>query len=179
MRLFRALSIFGAVALTAMVSCSRHPAPAPSPDAAAVAKSGELPRYGAVMSDVGRRFELAGRAAAANRFELAAFEVGELQELFEGDLPRAELPKEGPSEALPSLAEAFLKTSPPDLAKAAAQRDRAAFAAAFERAAGTCNGCHKASGHGFIEVPSALGRSVPDLEPLPATSVAPSASVTR
>jgi hypothetical protein len=35
------------------------------------------------MVQVARRFEVAGRAAAANRFELATFEAGELGELFE------------------------------------------------------------------------------------------------
>ena len=116
------------------------------------------------MSEVGRRFELAGRAAVAHRFELASFEVGELAELFEGDLPNAELPKEGPTAALPALAAAFAKTHPPELAKAAKANDAQAFADAFQRASVACNGCHQASGHGFIQIPSVPGRSVPDLE---------------
>ena len=60
------------------------------------------------MVQVGRRFELAGRAAVANRFELAAFEAGELGELFENDVPRASLPKEGPTTQIPAMAKAFL-----------------------------------------------------------------------
>ena len=120
------------------------------------------------MAEVGRRFELTGRAASANRFELAEFEIGELGELFEGDLPRAEPPKEGPSAHLPGLAQAFVQTELPALAQAAKARDASAFAQAFQRASGACNGCHKASAKGFIEIPSRPGAAVPNVEPLPA-----------
>jgi hypothetical protein len=155
-----------AALLVLLVSCSR---PAPSkggaPDAAPPAAA---PRYGEVMAEVGRRFEAAGRAASANRFELAAFEVGELEELFTGDLGHADLPREGPTAQLPAMAQAFVQTFPPELAKAAKAKDARAFADAFRRASESCNGCHQASGHGFIEVPSVPGKAVPDLDPLPA-----------
>lgn len=118
------------------------------------------------MSEIGRRFELAGRAAAANRFELAGYEVGEMQELFDGDLPNADLPKEGPTAALSTLADAFAKTQPAELAKAAKADDGRAFSEAFQRVAGACNACHEASGHGFIGIPSVAGQLVPDLAPL-------------
>jgi hypothetical protein len=147
--------------LLVSLSCSR-----PN-DAADSGSQPNRPRYGAVMSEVGKRFELAGRAVSANRFELAAFEVGELRELFEGDLPRAELPKEGPSAILPGLADAFVKTRLPDLEKASVSRDRAAFANAFRAASASCNGCHQASGHGFVVVPPEVGSTVPDLSPVP------------
>ncbi len=124
------------------------------------------PRYGEVMGEVGRRFELVGRAVAANRFELAAFEVDEMGEAF-SQLPRAEPPKEGDAKVLPPMVEAFRKTELPDLARAARGKDRRAFADAFARAAAACNACHVASGHGFIEVPTKPGKPVPDVEPAP------------
>ena len=94
LRVARPLAV--AVALT--VSCSQDKTPAPSGDSEAKGAASEpRPHFGSVMAEVGRRFELAGRAGLANRFELAAFEVGEIGELFEGELPRAELPKEGPT----------------------------------------------------------------------------------
>ena len=104
-----------------LASCSRAPAT-------------NAPRrnYGAVMSDIGHRYELAGRAAAASRFELAAFEVDEMRELFEGDLAHAELPKEGPSAQLASMADAFLKTNAADLSKAAQAKDARAFTEAVD-----------------------------------------------
>ncbi len=120
------------------------------------------------MAEVARRFELAGRAAHANRFELAEFEAGEIEELFESDVPGAEMPKEGPVAHIPAMAKAFLETNAPELKKAAAGKDRAAFAGAFQRAAAACNGCHLASAKAFIQVPSEPGRGVPDLDPLPA-----------
>jgi hypothetical protein len=122
------------------------------------------------MAQIARRFELAGRAASANRFELAEFEAGEIEELFETDVPGAEMPKEGPTAPIPVLAKAFLSTNAPELKKAAGAKDRAAFSAAFRNAAAACNGCHQASAKGFIQVPSELGKAVPDIEPLPAPS---------
>jgi hypothetical protein len=128
---------------------------------------------GNVMADVARRFEIAGRAAKANRFELAEFEAAEIEELFETDVPRAEMPKEGPTAHLPAMTRAFLESNAPELKKAAASSDRAAFAVAFGRAAAACNACHQASAKGFIQVPSEPGKGVPDLEPLPAPPPAP------
>jgi hypothetical protein len=143
------------VSLPLAVACSR-PEPAPAPKES----------LGNVMAEVARRFELAGKAANANRFELAEFEAGEIEELFESDVPNAELPKEGPTAHIPATAKAFLETNAPDLKKAAATHDGAAFAAAFQRTSAACNGCHKASEKAFIEVPSVPGMSVPRVDPV-------------
>jgi DNA-binding beta-propeller fold protein YncE len=118
------------------------------------------------MVQVARRFEIAGRAAVAGRFELCEFEVGEIAEVFENDVPTAELPKEGPTAHIPAMAQAFLKTNLPELKKAAATHDKAAFAEAFQHTAAACNGCHAASAKGFIEVPSVPGKGVPALDPM-------------
>lgn len=165
------------LALVLSTSCSKPSAPPPSPssdDYEGAEGQPEAPGLGEVMVQVGRRFELAGRAAVANRFELAAFEAGELGELFENDVPRANLPKEGPTAQIPAMAKAFLESIPPELSRAATSKDRAAFAAAFEHAAATCNACHRSAEKGFIQVPPVPGRSVPVLDPLP--SAAPSRS---
>jgi len=150
--------------LALVVACSR-PNASPSGDAGA-ATAARSRSLGEVMADVARRFEIAGRAAVANRFELAEFEADELGELFEEDVAHAELPKEGPTAHIPAMADAFLKTNVPDLKKAAASKDKRAFADAFARAATACNGCHQASQKAFIQVPQAPGKSVPDLEPV-------------
>jgi cytochrome c553 len=148
-------------------SCSRTP----SGDSVAGANGqGMAPSLGEVMVQVGRRFEVAGRAAAAGRFELANFEIGELEELFQNDVPRASFPKEGPTAHIRSVADAFLRSAPPELKKAAAASDPAAFAQAFQRAAAMCNACHQASAKAFIQVPFVPGRSVPELDPLPSPS---------
>jgi hypothetical protein len=170
-------ALLSAAIVLLLAGCTRPtPAPAVADAATAPPTASAGLRYGAVMSEVGRRFELAGRASVAGRFELAEFEVGELGELFDDDLPRAELPKEGPTGALPALADAFAKTVPPDLRKAAKAKDARAFTDAFGRAAATCNACHQAAGKAFIQVPSVPGTSVPELEPTGAPTSLPTAS---
>lgn len=124
-------------------------------------------RYGALMAEVGLRFERLGRAALARRFDLAEFERGEIEEVFEEDLPKAEPPRESAGVNLAGVADAFLQTNLPDLKQALATKDAAALKAAYSRAAQTCNGCHRASGHAFVEIPTVPGRPVPRLDPVP------------
>jgi len=155
-----------ALALLVLVSCSRGSPPSAGAAASSTA-GGPKASLGNVMAEVARRFEIAGRAANANRFELAEFEAGEIEELFEADVPGAELPKEGPTQHIPAMAKAFLEVSAPELKKAAKTRDRAAFAEAFRHTAAMCNSCHQASAKAFIQVPSEPGRGVPDLDPIP------------
>lgn len=123
--------------------------------------------YGTAMADVARRFELLGRAINAGRYELADYQLGELEEQFSDTLPHATLPKEGHPEVLPELASAYPQTSLADLRRALVTHDPAQLTAAFERAATACNACHRASGHGFIEVPTTPGRSIPNTDSLP------------
>jgi cytochrome c553 len=161
------------LALVLGTSCSEPSAPPPAPpsdDYEGAEGRPEGPGLGEVMVQVARRFELAGRAVMANRFDLAAFEAGELGELFENDVLRASLPKEGPTAQIPAMAKTFLESIPPELTRAATSQDPAAFAVAFEHAAATCNACHQAAAKGFIQVPSVPGRSVPVLDPLPPPS---------
>jgi hypothetical protein len=42
----------------------------------------------------------------------------------------------------------------------------AAFKAAYLRAAETCNGCHRSSGHAFIQIPTEPGQPIPRLDPV-------------
>jgi hypothetical protein len=124
------------------------------------------PRYGALMSDVGRRFELVGRAGVAHRWDLASFELHELEEVFE-ELPGAKQPGRAGEVNLRGLEQAFTNTHPPELRTALEAQDSAGFVAAFGRAAATCNGCHQATGHRFIEIPEEPGSGVPKLDPVP------------
>jgi hypothetical protein len=138
-----------------LASCSRAAPPPPQQS------------LGEVMVQVGRRFEVAGRACLANRFALAEFEVQEIEELFDEGVPRATLPKGGPTAHIPTMAKGFRMAQLPDLEKAAASSDRPAFTSAFERAAAVCNACHQASAKAFIQVSSEPGKFVPDLDALP------------
>ncbi len=144
----------GLAATFAAAACSRGAAPQEPPG----------PGLGTVMVDVGRRFELYGRAGSSERFELAAFEASELGETFENDIPHAQLPKEGPTAHIPAASRAFAATNIPELKKAAENKDGRALASAFASAADACNACHAASGKAFIVVPRIPGRSVPEVE---------------
>jgi hypothetical protein len=122
-------------------------------------------RFGALMAEMGTRFERMGRAAEARRTELAAFELGEIGEIFADDVPKAEAPMETNGVNLTGVAQAFAQTNIPDLKAALQSRDPKAFTAAYARAAEACNGCHRSSGHAFIEIPTEPGRPVPRLDP--------------
>src|SRR5262249_51457809 len=101
------------------------------------------------------------------------FEAGELEELFADDMPRAALPREGPTAHIRAMSQAFLEGPARQLRGAAATKDRAAFADAFRHAAEMCNACHQASDKRFIEVPSIPGNAVPSLDPVPYSRCAP------
>jgi hypothetical protein len=141
-------------------ACTKEEPPRAAPPLAAPPPP--APGYGTVMADVARRFELLGRAVAGGRIELAAYELDEIGEAFEEQIPRATLPKEGTPAVLPAMARAFRESTLPEMEKALKSKDRAAITKAFENTATACNVCHQASGHGFIEVPTVPGRSVPE-----------------
>jgi hypothetical protein len=151
-----------------LAGCSRGQPPTPAPVPSASEEAEEAPDLGNVMVQVARRFEIAGKAMAANRFELGEFEVGELQEVFENDVPRAKLPKEGPTGQIRPMAKAFLDGVLPELTKAASSKDKAKFALAFEHTAAACNACHAAAAKAFIQVPTVPGQAVPVVDPVPA-----------
>jgi hypothetical protein len=120
------------------------------------------PRFGALMVEIGRRFELLGRAAEAGNLALARYEVEELDEVF-ADLPRAELPDDVGGTNLAGLADAFARTNLPELKAALASGRPREVAAAFAQAAAVCNGCHRQSERPFIRVASEPGRAIPYL----------------
>src|ERR1700739_4866662 len=102
-----------AIALLIFVTgCSQGSQTAPGGASSTTPAAASAPKesLGNVMVQVARRFEIAGRAAQANRFELAEFEAGEIEELFESDVPAAEMPKEGPTAHIPAMAQAFLQS---------------------------------------------------------------------
>jgi hypothetical protein len=122
-------------------------------------------RYGVVMVEVGRRFEAAGRAARAGRWELCGYELHELEEAWTDDLPHATPPAGVDPATLRTLAEPLGRDHLKALDAAAKARDGAAFDRAFATTANGCNGCHQAALHGFIEIPTQPGSAVPKMDP--------------
>lgn len=129
---------------------------------AACAKDPPPRRFGDAMLEVGARFERLGKAGAAGKWELAAFEAGEIQEVFEDDLPHAEKPDDVPVDPQP-LVKQFREVALPVLTAAAQQRDVSGFGVAFAGAAAMCNQCHQQSAKPFVVIPSTPGAAVPEL----------------
>ncbi len=117
----------------AITGCSRPTSTPPPGEESAV--SGPRPTWCATMGEVGRRFELVGRAATAGRMELARYHVGEIEEVFEDTLTHAEPPREGQTSVLQPMRATFLQTNVPELRRVLDARDRQGFVAAFERTA--------------------------------------------
>ncbi|MBI5607563.1 MAG: hypothetical protein HY902_01630 [Deltaproteobacteria bacterium] len=118
------------------------------------------PRYGQAMHEIGRRFEVLGRAAAAGRYELARYELDELNEVVEHDLPRAQAPQVGDLVgAAASLRDMRLALGrlDADLKHPEPGQVRSSFALTAK----ACNACHASLAHGFIEIPQELGGTVP------------------
>lgn len=123
-------------------------------------------RFGELMDEVGRRFERAGRAARARSWELAAYDLHEIEEVFEDDLPTARVPHEITADVR-SIGAAFAAGPLEELRDAARAEDEARFAAAFAAAADACNVCHEAAEHAFILVPDVPGAAVPVIDDAP------------
>ena len=84
-------------------------------------------------------------AVRAERWELAAYQVGELEENLTNAVRVA-----GPY--APFLKD-FLKEYVPPLQQAITTQHAEQFRTAFQAAVGGCNDCHKATKHAFITIP--------------------------
>jgi len=145
--------------LTALTSCHDTPNKPPASDSPAPAP----PRIGALMVETGHRFELAGMARSAGRWELATYEVGEIAELFDVDVSRALLPGACDDDVSEAMFSRLLDEELPALKQAADERDDALFAERYRLASVSCNTCHATCAVGFIEIPDAPGHNVPRL----------------
>jgi hypothetical protein len=137
------------VLVVALAACTRDAHPAPTR------------RLGDAMLEIGLRFERAGRAVAAARWELARYDITELGEVFEDDLFAS---KWMGNADVARLGRSFRASSIPTLGTAVGSRDRDRSAQAFAEAARACNACHVAAGMAFIEIPEAIGANVPAIE---------------
>ena len=116
-------------------------------------------RYGALMHTVGSRFEMLGRALAADNRDAARYALHELDEELDA-LPTARAPDETTVDLAPH-AQGFLAGPFAALKRAGEGDDLGAFRAAWSATAAGCTGCHAVSGHGFLRVPTVPGEAVP------------------
>ncbi len=133
------------------------------PTVTATAAAESRVSYGTVMLAVARRFETSGKAIAAKKYDLAAYQLEEIVETFRDELPAASPPPVPAGVSLDAYKKPLLDTAVPDLEKALKGGDAAAIEAAFANTGKTCNACHIAAGKSFIEVPIKPGDSVPKL----------------
>lgn len=106
-------------------------------------------RGGELMIEVGTRYARVGREVAANRWELAAYDIHELRETFEDDL----LPRTwNDNPTMQHASKTFLDGPLANLEATARTKDRAAWATAFAATTDACNACHRDGKVEFIEI---------------------------
>lgn len=132
-------------------------------------------RIGHVMVEVGHRFESAGRAAEAENWGFATYQVQEILEMFQLDMRRALLPGDCDDAVADQMYENLLDQLPV-MHEAGENENAAGFREHFATASGYCNGCHAGCNVAFIRVPSAMGAEVPMIatpapEPTPVTEL--------
>ena len=106
-------------------------------------------RGGELMIEVGARYARLPHEIAADRWELAAYDVHELRETFEDDLPPRAW---GDNPAMQHEAKAFLAGPLAALEASARTRDHAGWAATFDATTKACNACHAVAHVEFIEI---------------------------
>lgn len=108
-----------------------------------------VPGMGDLMSALQLRHAKLWHAGQAENWDLAAFELHEIEESFER-VARWHPEEEGLPVA-PTLA-AHMHMAADTLQRSVAQRDRQAFELAFDEFTRGCNGCHQTMKHGFIVI---------------------------
>jgi len=124
------------------------------------------PRIGALMVETAQRFVLAGKARTAGRWELSAYEVGEIIELFDVDMSRAFLPDVCDDSISEPMFSQLLDHQLPALKEAAEQHHAALFAERYRLVSASCNTCHATCAVPFVEVPDVPGHDVPRMDPV-------------
>jgi hypothetical protein len=168
-------SRFSVVVLAVLVAaCRQSPVPAPAaatpaatpaPTSAPAAAS-FVPDLGEQMTFQQMRHAKLWLAADAGNWELAHYELGEIQEGFAAIARIHPTWKDAPV-PIDQAIETMLTDPLKKLDEAIAAKDRRAFAAAFDTLTEGCNACHQATNHGFNVVQR------PKANPFPNQSFAP------
>lgn len=108
-----------------------------------------------------------GLAGAAQNWDYAAYELGELQEAFD-DIGK-QIVKHGKLDIAPAIA-STVKPAMDEVDKAIKTKNAAAFTEAYAGLTDACNACHKSADHPMIviKVPEAAGAAFADQDFQPA-----------
>jgi hypothetical protein len=88
-------------------------------------------------------------AAKASNWELAAYELHELEETM-GAVTKLDVEKNGVK--ISNVMDAVLKTQIAELDKSIEAKNQSAFQKSYDETLSACNGCHTESGHRFIKI---------------------------
>ena len=148
----RGYLVSGLITLIVGAGC-RQPA-APAPEAYS-------PGLGEIMTLQQMRHTKLWLAGEAKNWDLAAYEIKELQEGFDDVLkfhPTHEDSPVAPKDAIPRMVTEPLS----ELTMVVQRKDDAAFVAAYDTLTQKCNDCHKAMNFGFNLVQRPIMNSYPD-----------------
>lgn len=96
-------------------------------------------------------------AARAGNWDLAAYEVHELEETMES-VKKLNAEKNGVK--ISTVMDAVLQTQIAQLEKSIEQKNQTEFQNAYDETLSACNGCHTESGHKFIQIVRPSGSPV-------------------
>lgn len=88
-------------------------------------------------------------AAKARNWELAAYEIHELEETME-TVKKLDVEKNGVK--ISNVMDAVLQTQIAQLEKSIKQKNQTEFQKSYDETLSACNGCHTESGHKFIQI---------------------------
>jgi hypothetical protein len=147
----RTLSIIVLASLLALTACGRQP-----PPVAAIAGEPFVPGLGELMSLQQMRHTKLWFAGEAGNWQLASYEIDELEEGFDDIVRLHPTHKDSPvapKDAIPAMVRPPLAR----LRQAVDAHDRDAFRAAFDGLTQQCNSCHQATNFAFnrVQRPSA------------------------
>lgn len=140
------------------IAAAQPPAAASTSADALAAKIAELerrapaPRLDAQMLELQIRHDRLWWAGDAGNWNLAYYMASELGETLQGieetngDAP--ELQPDRLSEVMPAIMDPAIR----NMQSALAKRDKAAFAAAYDRLSAACNACHAKAGVAFLHI---------------------------
>jgi hypothetical protein len=133
-----------------VAGCAREPA-RPAPAETTPAAEPYTPGLGDIMSLQQMRHVKLWFAGEAGNWDLASYELDELEEGFDDAVKFHPTHKDSPV-AIKDVIPQLTPTPIADLRKAVAARDQTAFRQAFDELTAVCNGCHEATKFGFNRV---------------------------
>jgi hypothetical protein len=134
----------------AVGACREAPAPRAEPSSNADAEA-YAPGLGEIMTLQQMRHTKLWLAGAVDNWDLAAYEIKELQEGFDDVVkfhPTHEDSPVAPKDAIPRMVTVPLN----ELSAVVEKRDAKAFPEAYDRLTKACNDCHEATNFGFNRV---------------------------